>query len=91
MVQDNFKGSTFNGCFAVFDGHGGQRAAEFASTKLGTMLEEHPALESNLHGALKQGKSNESKIKQSPAQAISSKKNYPLPSAPAGQKITMKS
>ena len=60
MVLDNFKGNSFNGCFAVFDGHGGQRAAEFARTKLGTILEEHPALESNVHGSLNQGKSSES-------------------------------
>ena len=39
MVKDQFKGQTFNSCFAVFDGHGGQRAAEFARQRLAPMLE----------------------------------------------------
>jgi len=56
MVRDNFKGATHNGCFAVFDGHGGQRAAEFARIRLGDLLEKHPELETNVQGSLKQGK-----------------------------------
>ena len=56
MVLDNFRGVTSNACFAVFDGHGGQRAAEYARTRLGTMLAEHPTLETNVHANLKQGK-----------------------------------
>mmetsp|Transcript_23113 Transcript_23113/g.30782 ORF Transcript_23113/g.30782 Transcript_23113/m.30782 type:complete len:107 (-) Transcript_23113:1165-1485(-) len=48
MVHENFRGGSYNGCFAVFDGHGGPRAAEFARSKLGSILEEHPALETNI-------------------------------------------
>ena len=57
MVKENFKGASFNGCFAVFDGHGGQRAAEFARTRLGPMLEATNDIESNTMGSVKQGKS----------------------------------
>lgn len=47
MAVDNFKGASWNGCFAVFDGHGGQRAAEFARERLAPMLSEHSELETN--------------------------------------------
>ena len=57
MTRENFKGNSFNSCFAVFDGHGGQRAAEFARLHLATMLESHPELETNVMGSIKQGKS----------------------------------
>ena len=60
MVKDNFRGATYNSCFAVFDGHGGQRAAEFARQRLPTMLEQHPELETNVIGSITQGKSTNS-------------------------------
>ena len=56
MVKDHFKGASFNSCFAVFDGHGGQRAAEFARQRLATMLELHLELEANVMGSITQGK-----------------------------------
>ena len=56
MAVDDFKGASWNGCFAVFDGHGGQRAAEFARLHLAPMLEQHPELETNVMGSIKQGK-----------------------------------
>ncbi len=52
MVQDNFKGSSFNACFAVLDGHGGQRAAEFARQRLGPLMEDHAELETNVKGSI---------------------------------------
>ena len=55
-MKDSFKGASFNGCFAVMDGHGGQRAAEFARQRLGDLLEDHAELETNVHGSIKQGK-----------------------------------
>ena len=56
MVQDNFKGSSYNACFAVLDGHGGQRAAEFARQRLGPLMEDHAELETNVKGSIQQGK-----------------------------------
>lgn len=57
MVKDHFRGASFNSCFAVFDGHGGQRAAEFARQRLPVMLEQHEGLETNVMGSISQGKS----------------------------------
>ena len=66
MVKDHFKGASYNSCFAVFDGHGGQRAAEFARQRLSTMLELHSELETNVMGSITQGKSSLTvKVKQS--------------------------
>lgn len=56
MAVDDFKGASWNGCFAVFDGHGGQRAAEFARERLATMLSEHSELETNTMLSVKKGK-----------------------------------
>ena len=65
MVKDHFKGASYNSCFAVFDGHGGQRAAEFARQRLSTMLELHSELETNVMGSITQGKSSLTvKVKQ---------------------------
>ena len=58
MVKDHFRGASYNSCFAVFDGHGGQRAAEFARQRLPIMLEQHPELETNVMGSISQGKQN---------------------------------
>ena len=60
MVQENFRGQSFNGCFGVFDGHGGQRAAEYARLHLPGMLAQHPELESNVMGTVKKGKLSQS-------------------------------
>ena len=54
--MDNFKEHSWNGCFAVFDGHGGQRAAEFARSRLAPVLEESPELETNTMTSVKKGK-----------------------------------
>ena len=56
MVKDHFRGASHNGCFAVFDGHGGQRAAEYARERLAPMLEAHPHLETNVMGSISDGK-----------------------------------
>ena len=56
MVKDHFRGASHNGCFAVFDGHGGQRAAEYARERLAPMLEAHPNLETNVMGSISDGK-----------------------------------
>ena len=61
MYQEGFKGASYNGCFAVFDGHGGQRAAEFARLRLAGMLENNQELESNVAGSIKTGKLSLSK------------------------------
>jgi serine/threonine protein phosphatase PrpC len=53
MVRENFKGASYNGCFAVFDGHGGQRAAEFARMRLGHMLDAHHEIETTVMGSIK--------------------------------------
>ena len=64
MVRDNFNGASYNGCFAVLDGHGGQRAAEFARIRIASMLESHPEIESNVVGSIKQGKlHNQSRLR----------------------------
>ena len=56
MTRENFKNNPYNACFAVFDGHGGQRAAEFARLHLADMLERHDEIETNVMGSVKQGK-----------------------------------
>ena len=56
MTRENFKGNSHNACFAVFDGHGGQRAAEFARLHLANMLEQHNEVETNVMVSVKQGK-----------------------------------
>ena len=71
MVRENFKGASFNSCFAVFDGHGGQRAAEFARTRLGPMLEASNEIETNVMGSVKQGKSILSRSKAEVVRRVS--------------------
>ena len=56
LVRENFKGASYNACFAVFDGHGGPRAAEFARLRLGAMLESNQELETNVVASVKTGK-----------------------------------
>lgn len=56
MTRENFKNNPYNACFAVFDGHGGQRAAEYARLHLANMLEKHDEVETNVMGSVKQGK-----------------------------------
>ena len=56
MVKDNFKGASANACFAIFDGHGGQKAADFCKNKLSGMLESQPTLETNVMRIVKSGK-----------------------------------
>jgi serine/threonine protein phosphatase PrpC len=41
----SFKGMTYNGCFGVFDGHGGDKAAQFCKERITDMLENHQNIE----------------------------------------------
>jgi serine/threonine protein phosphatase PrpC len=54
-VKENFKGSSQNALFAVFDGHGGQQAADFCSSNLGEALERQPNLQLNTLFGVKKG------------------------------------
>ena len=56
MVKDGFKGSSANACFAIFDGHGGQKAADFCKNRLSDMLESQKNLETNVMRTCKSGK-----------------------------------
>ena len=56
MVKDGFKGSSANACFAIFDGHGGQKAADFCKNRLSDMLESQKTLETNVMRTCKSGK-----------------------------------
>lgn len=56
LVVEDFKGSSYNACFAVMDGHRGQRAAEYARQNLGSLLQANEDIESRLVPSIKQGK-----------------------------------
>ena len=45
-----------NGCFAVFDGHGGHRAAQFCQERMAAMLESHYTVETKTYQAVSEGK-----------------------------------
>lgn len=38
MAEDNFNGKAYNGLFAVFDGHSGDRAADFCEKNISQMI-----------------------------------------------------
>jgi serine/threonine protein phosphatase PrpC len=56
-VKENFKGSSSNALFAVFDGHGGQQAADYCSQNLTDALERQNNLHLNTMLGVKKGKS----------------------------------
>lgn len=56
MVKEDFKGSSANAAFAVFDGHGGQQAADHCQTNMVDALERQISLQSNVLQGIKKGK-----------------------------------
>lgn len=54
IAMDRFANSESSGTFAVIDGHGGIRAAEYCRENLGKMLESHEGLDKNTFRALKE-------------------------------------
>jgi serine/threonine protein phosphatase PrpC len=46
-----------NAAFAVFDGHGGNQAADYCQANMGEMLERQLSFQSNVLQGVKKGKS----------------------------------
>lgn len=47
---------TYNGCFGVFDGHGGDKAAQFCKERITDMLENHQNIETKTISSITEGK-----------------------------------
>lgn len=56
LAEDNLGGQVQNASFAVFDGHSGDRAAQFCSENLSKKLLKNPFLEKDTCQAVREGK-----------------------------------